>query len=128
MIRRIVSPAVPEPAPGSFSNCLVVGDTVYLSGLHAGAEAAGMTVAQQTAKVLGMIEALVNAAGATKQDIVKLTIYLTDVGTRAEVSQARREFFTGDFPCSTLVGIAALAAPGAAVEIDAVAIVGASTH
>jgi 2-iminobutanoate/2-iminopropanoate deaminase len=128
MIRRIVSPAVPEPAPGLFSNCLVVGDTVYLSGLHAGAEAAGMSVAQQTAKVLGMIETLVVAAGATKQDIVKLTIYLTDIGKRAEVSEARRAFFTGDFPCSTLVGIAALAAPGAAVEIDAVAIIGPSTR
>jgi 2-iminobutanoate/2-iminopropanoate deaminase len=128
MIRRVLSPDVPEPAPGTFSNCLVVGDTIYLSGLHAGAEAPGMSVGEQTAKVFGMIKSLVEAAGATKDDIVKLTIYLTDLSKRAEVSEARRAFFTGNFPCSTLIGIAGLAAPGAAVEIDAVAIIGASTR
>jgi enamine deaminase RidA (YjgF/YER057c/UK114 family) len=128
MIRRIVSPVVAEPAPGSFSNCLVVGDTVYLSGIHAGETAASMSVGEQTTKVLNTIESLVVAAGATKADIVKLTIYMTDLAHRAEFSAARRAFFTGDFPCSTLVGIAGLAAPGAAIEIDAVAIIGASTR
>jgi 2-iminobutanoate/2-iminopropanoate deaminase len=128
MIRRIVSPDVAEPAPGSYSNCLVVGDTVYLSGIHAGEAAAGMSVGEQSAKVLKTIETLVVAAGATKADIVKLTIYMTDLAHRAEFSAARRAFFTGDFPCSTLVGISGLAAPGAAIEIDAVAIIGASSR
>jgi len=58
-------------------------------------------------------------------DIVRVQIYVTDIRIREEVWKARREFFTGNFPCSTLVEVAQLAAPGLKVEIDAVAIRGA---
>ena len=45
-------------------------------------------------------------------DVAKLTIYVTDITKRAEIGEARRKFFSGDFPCSTLVEIKALAEPG----------------
>ncbi|HEV7370753.1 RidA family protein [Arenibaculum sp.] len=125
MIRRVLSPEVPEPPPGLFSNCLVVGDTVYLSGLHAGVPGDdGME--EQTRRTLRKVRALVEAAGAAMADVVKLTIYVTDISRRAEVSAARREFFGGDLPCSTLVEVRALVDPGLLVEIDAVAVIGAS--
>lgn len=131
-MRKIITPAVPEPPPGSFSNCLVVGDTVYVSGQHAGASGGGIlgdgSMLDQTRQALKKIKAIVEAAGATMADIVKLTVYVTDISKRAEVSAARREFFSGDFPCSTLVGITALAAPGLLVEIDATAIIGAAAR
>lgn len=131
-MRKIITPAVPEPPPGSFSNCLVVGDTVYVSGQHAGAPGGGIlgdgSMLDQTRQALKKIKAIVEAAGATMADIVKLTVYVTDISKRAEVSAARREFFSGDFPCSTLVGITALAAPGLLVEVDATAIIGAATR
>jgi 2-iminobutanoate/2-iminopropanoate deaminase len=59
-------------------------------------------------------------------DIVTVTIYVTDISQREKVWQARREFFTGNFPCSTLVQVAALANPSLKVEINAVAHIGAS--
>jgi enamine deaminase RidA (YjgF/YER057c/UK114 family) len=130
MIRKVVSPEVPEPPPGLFSNCLVAGGVVYLSGLHAGAPGGGVlgdrSVADQTRRTLGKIRSLVEAAGASMADIVKLTVYVTDISRRAEVSAARREFFEGDFPCSTLVEVSALVAPELSVEIDAIAVIGAS--
>jgi 2-iminobutanoate/2-iminopropanoate deaminase len=130
MIRKVVTPAVPEPPPGLFSNCLVVGETVYVSGQHAGAPGGGLlgdgSMLDQTRQALTKIKAIVEAAGAAMADIVKLTVYVTDMSRRAEVSAARREFFSGDFPCSTLVGITSLAGPDLLVEVDAVAVIGAA--
>lgn len=124
--RRVVAAAVPEPPPGLFSNCLVAGDTIYVSGQHAGG--AGGTpegdrsMAGQARKALAKIEALLAAAGATMDDVVKLTVYTTDIAQRAAISEARRGFFSGDFPCSTLVEVKGLVHPELLVEIEAVAI------
>ena len=57
-------------------------------------------------------------------DVVKITIFLTEIANNTKVWQARREFFTGDFPASTLVEVSALAAPEILVEIEAVAHIG----
>ncbi len=125
-IDRIVSPECPEPAPGLWSNCLKVRDTVYVSGLtarDAAGEASGGTEYQQARAIFARIKSLVEAAGGTMADVVKLNIYVTDIGRREDVWRARREFFSGAFPVSTLVQVAALA-PGIAVEIEAVAILG----
>ncbi len=123
---RIVAAAVPEPAPRTFSHALVAGGTVYISGQHAGRPdgtiAGEGDVRAQTVVAFEKIRALLTAAGATMDDVVKLTIYLTDIATRAEFGDARRFFFTGDYPCATLVGVAALALPGLLVEIDAIAV------
>lgn len=59
-------------------------------------------------------------------DVLKLTIYLTDIKDREQVSKARLEFFEGDFPTSTLVEISQLVYPPLVVEIEATGIVGAS--
>jgi enamine deaminase RidA (YjgF/YER057c/UK114 family) len=128
-VRRIVSPGVPEPPPGLFSNCLVVGDTVHVSGQHAGLPGGGIagegSVLEQTRASLRKIVALVEAAGGEAADIVKLTVYLTEMDRKVEVSAARREFFREPLPCSTLVGVNALVDPGLLVEIDAIAVLGA---
>ena len=58
-------------------------------------------------------------------NVVKVTIFVTDITQREKVWQARREFFSGNFPASTLVQVAALADPSLKVEIDAVAHIGA---
>lgn len=128
MIRKITTPAVPEPPPGSYTNCFVANDTVYISGQHAGAPGGGLlgdgTMLDQARQALKKIKALLEAAGGHMSDIVKLTVYVTDISKRPEVSAARREFFSGDFPCSTLVEITALAEPGLTVEIEAIAVLG----
>jgi len=126
--RRVVAVEVPEPSPGLFSNCLMVGDMVHVSGQHAGRPGGGLlgdgSVRDQTRQSLRKIVALVEAAGGRAADIVKLTVYLTQMDRKSEVSEARREFFREPLPCSTLIGVNALVAPGLAVEIDAVAVIG----
>jgi enamine deaminase RidA (YjgF/YER057c/UK114 family) len=127
-IRKVTAPAAPEPCPGLFSNCLVVGDTIHISGQHAGLNDGSVgdgSVLGQTREALRRVLALIRAAGGDAADVVKLTIYLTDMERRAEVSAARREVFKEPFPCSTLIGITALAAAGLLVEIDAIAVLGA---
>lgn len=127
-MRLVDSPAVAEPPPGLFSNCLVVGGTIHISGQHAGSAqgpVGGGSMLEQSREAFRRVLALVTAAGGTADDVVKLTIYLCDITRRAELSAARREFFTEPFPCSTLVGVNALAGPDLLVEIDALAVIGA---
>ena len=126
LFKRVTSPAVAEPPPDTFSQCLAGGETIYVSGQHAGTadgtiEGDGTMVAQATI-ALSKIKALLEAAGAMMDDIIKLNVYVTDISQRAAISEARRTFFKHDFPCSTLVEIRALAQPGLLVEIDAVAL------
>jgi 2-iminobutanoate/2-iminopropanoate deaminase len=122
-IVRVSSPEVSEPPAGTWSNCLVVNGAAYLAGMTAGG-AEGDEYAQ--AKVIfTKIRHLVEAAGGSMADIVKVTIFVTDITQREKVWRARREFFTGNFPASTLVQVAALANPSLKVEIEAVAHIGA---
>ena len=67
------------------------------------------------------MDRILQAAGASFADILKVTVYLTDVNDRHAVDVVRREFFGDVRPASTLIGIAELAVPGMKVEIDAVA-------
>jgi 2-iminobutanoate/2-iminopropanoate deaminase len=125
-IVRTISPEVSEPPAGTWSNCLVVGGIAYLAGMTArGAE--GDEYAQAKA-IFTKIRHLVEHAGGSMADIVKVTIFVTDISQREKVWQARREFFTGNFPASTLVQVAALAEPSLRVEIEAVAHIGASAR
>ncbi len=127
-IVRTTTPAVPEPPAGTWSNCLVVGGIAYLAGMTArGADPAGTPADEygQAKAIFTKIRHLIEAAGGAMSDIVKVTIFVTDIKQREKVWQARREFFTGNFPCSTLVQVAALADPSLKVEIEAVAHLGA---
>jgi enamine deaminase RidA (YjgF/YER057c/UK114 family) len=124
-IVRAISPAVSEPAPGTWSNCLVVGGVAYLAGMTASGTDATDEYTQAKA-IFTKIRHLVEAAGGSMADILKVTIFVTDISRREEVWRARREFFTGNFPASTLVQVAALANPSLKVEIEAVAHIGAS--
>src|SRR5580658_9167422 len=114
-IVRATSPEVPEPQPGTWSNCLVVGGVAYLAGMTARGD--GDEYAQAKA-IFTKIRHLVEAAGGGMSDIVKVTIFVTDIKNREKVWKARQEFFTGNFPASTLVQVAALADPSITVEIE----------
>ena len=80
---------------------------------------------EQAKIVFGYIKALMEAAGGKMNDIVKITVFLSDMRHQPAVWKARREFFTGAFPCSTLVAVAALFLPQLLVEIEAVGFIGA---
>jgi len=124
-IVRAISPEVSEPPAGTWSNCLVVNGIAYLAGMTARGSTEVDEYTQAKA-IFTKIRHLVEAAGGSMADIVKVTIFVTDISQREKVWQARREFFTGNFPASTLVQVAALADPSLKVEIEAVAHIGAS--
>jgi enamine deaminase RidA (YjgF/YER057c/UK114 family) len=82
----------------------------------------------QAKPIFVKVRHLVEAAGGAMADIVKVTIFVTDITQRGKVWRAREEVFTDDFPVSTLVQVAALAEPAVKVEIDAVAHIGAGVR
>lgn len=116
----------PEPDGGNFSNCLRVGNQLFLSGMTAADP--GADAYTQSVSCLEKVRALVEAAGGSLADVVKITVYLTDVDDRGDFSRARAEFFPGRKPCSTLIGVAALARPGLRVEVEATAFIGAGEN
>lgn len=122
---RVLSPAVAEPPPGRWSNAIRAGDFLFVSGLVSrgsdGSTIEGSGEYEQSKIVFTKIRRLVEAAGGSMADVVKLTIYVVDIGRNTEVWRARQEFFDGDFPASTLVEVSALASPEILVEIEAVA-------
>ena len=129
---RYVSDAVTEPADGLWSNCLRVGDNVYVSGMTSrgpdGKRVLGADEYEQAKVVFGKIEALVEAAGGVMNDVVKMTIFVTDMKNNTKVWDARREYFSGDFPACTLVEVSGLAKPEILLEVEAIAVVGCSTR
>jgi enamine deaminase RidA (YjgF/YER057c/UK114 family) len=77
---------------------------------------------EQARDCLRKIDALLRAAGASKTDVVRVGIFLTDMADRAAVAKARIEYFGDHRPAATLVQITALVAPELKVEIEATAV------
>jgi 2-iminobutanoate/2-iminopropanoate deaminase len=127
-IEKITSPHVAEPPPGRWSNALRVGDMLFISGTVSrasdGVTIEGRNEYEQAKVIFGKIRHLVEAAGGALSDVVKLTIYVVNIKQNTEVWRARQEFFTGDFPCSTLIEVRSLATPEILVEIEAIACLG----
>lgn len=108
--RRISSAHVPEPPPGTFSRAIQVGDQLFVAGMTAhrpnGIDG-GDSMHEQTRAVFTKIRHLVEAAGGTMNDIVKMTGFITDMKRRDDYLRGRRDFFTADPPASTLVEVTA---------------------
>lgn len=125
---RIYSPAVAEAPPGRWSNAIRAGEFLFISGQvsrsNDGATIEGKGEYEQSKIVFTKIKHLVEAAGGTAEDVVKVTIYVVDIKQNKEVWRARQEFFSGDFPASTLVEVSALGSPEVLVEIEAIAHIG----
>ena len=78
-------------------------------------------VEAQTRKTLENLVAILAEAGATLDNVIKMTVYLTDITLMPQVAKVRSEFFKAPFPASTTVPINALALPELLLEIDVVA-------
>lgn len=103
------------------------GPLLFVSGVvpvdGAGRLVGGDDVVAQARQVFSNLGAVLAAGGATFADVVKVTVFLTDVDDRARINVVRQEAFGEARPASTLVEIAALAIPGARIEVEAVALV-----
>jgi enamine deaminase RidA (YjgF/YER057c/UK114 family) len=129
--QRFISPEVAEYPEGHWSNTLRVGDKVYISGFTSRANdlktIQGADAYEQAKVIFTKIRKCLEAAGGRMDDIVKMVIYVVDMADNKLVWKARKEFFTGDFPTSTLVQVAGLASPEILLEITAEAHVGCSS-
>jgi reactive intermediate/imine deaminase len=118
----IHTPHAPE-AIGTYSQAVRAGDTVYLSGQIPLDPATGVLVAgdmeAQVRRVFENLKAVCEAAGGDLAQVVKLNVYLTDLGHFALVNRVMAEYFAQPYPARAAVGVAALPR-GAAVEMDGV--------
>ncbi|AMJ62210.1 RidA family protein [Bosea sp. PAMC 26642] len=102
------------------AKAVVHGDTVYLAGQVAG-EAAGKSVAEQTADILGIIDGLLAEAGTDKTKLLMVNIWLSDISTFAEMNGVWDKWVVaGETPARATVE-AKLAAPQFTVEIAVIA-------
>jgi 2-iminobutanoate/2-iminopropanoate deaminase len=119
-------PELAEPI-SHYTDAVRAGDLLFVSGFvpvdGEGRLVGGDDVVAQARQVLANLGAVLTAAGATFADVVKVTVYLTDIADRARINPVRQEFFGEARPASTLVEVSALAVPGAKLEIEAVALI-----
>jgi len=124
--QEIRVPELAEPV-SHYTDAVRAGDLLFVSGCIAvdgeGRLVGGDDVAAQARQVFANLVAVLAAAGSSPADVVKVTVFLTDVADRAAVNEVRKELFGDVRPASTLVEVSSLVLPGARVEIDAVALV-----
>ena len=77
----------------------------------------------QTRQVFENMRTVLEASGASLADIVKMTVYLTDIGQVRDYGRIKSEFIEGPQPASTAVGVSGLALPGMLIEVEAIAVV-----
>jgi enamine deaminase RidA (YjgF/YER057c/UK114 family) len=78
----------------------------------------------QTRQVFENLKAALGAGGASLADVVKITVFMTDLGGLATFRKLRNEYFPKDPPASSLVKVAGLVVPDLLIEIEAIAVVG----
>ncbi len=118
-------PELAEPV-SHYTDAVRAGELLFVSGCIAvdgdGRLVGGDDVVAQTRQVFANLEAILSAAGASFADVVKVTVFLTDIDDRPAVNEIRREVFGVTRPASTLVEVSKLVLDGARVEIEAVAL------
>jgi reactive intermediate/imine deaminase len=124
MSKTIISTPNAPAAIGTYSQAVKVGDTVYLSG-QIGLDPATMQMVEgidaQILRVFENLKAVIEAAGGSLADVVKLNVYLTDLGNFAKVNEIMAQYFLEPFPARAAVGVSALPR-GALVEAEGVVV------
>ena len=117
---------LPEPL-SHYTDAVRAGDLLFVSGIVPvdadGRLVGGEDVAAQATAVFENLGLVLAAAGSVPGDVVKVTVFLTDVDDRPLINPVRQAFFGDARPASTLVEISRLAVPGAKIEVEAVAVV-----
>ncbi len=127
MIKEEVSTGRAPQAIGPYSQAVKIGRFIFLSGQipidPATGEVVNGDIADQTRQALKNLQAVVEQGGATMNDVVKTTVYLTDLMLFGEVNEVYAGFFRKPYPARATVEVAALP-KGVGIEIDAIAVVG----
>ena len=129
--QRAIVPADGRQSPSPYSPGVRAGDFIFVSGCvptDATGSVVGDDIASQTQAALENISRILEAAGSTLADIVRTTVYLTDMETFGGMNDAYRRAFPAVLPSRTTVEISQLAQSSYLVEIDAIAYAPLSSH
>lgn len=123
MSKQIISTNDAPQAIGTYSQAVKTGNTVYLSGqIPLQPETMELVTGEidvHVRRVFDNLQAVAKAAGGSLADIVKLNVFLTDLGNFPVVNEVMAEYFDEPYPARAAVGVAALP-KGAMVEMDAI--------
>ena len=122
---KALSTTAAPAAIGPYSQAIMAGDTVYVSGqlpiTPSTGEFAEGGIKEQARQSLNNIKNILAEAGMTMQQVVKVTVLMTDMSDFAAVNEVYAEFFSAPYPARSAFAVAALP-KGGAIEIEAVAV------
>lgn len=123
MHKQIIHTDAAPKAIGTYSQAVRVGDTVYLSGQipldPTTGELVSGDIEAQIRRVLDNLQAVASAAGGSLDNVVKLSVFLTDLAHFPKVNELMRQYFHEPYPARAAIGVAALPR-GAQVEMECV--------
>jgi len=131
MPRRVISnPNLPPPMRGgafSAGTEAPAGRTIYVSG-QVSMDVEGNVVGEgdvkrQTETVMEHVKTVLEEAGGGMDDVVKVTVFITDMGLYDEIHEVRRRYFEEPYPASSMVEVSALIDPRLLIEVEAVAVI-----
>lgn len=127
MSRQIINTEKAPAAIGPYSQAVRAGNTVYFSGQipldPATGEILAGDITAQARRAFDNLKAVAIAAGGTLDDIVRVGLYVTDLGEFAQVNAVMAEYFDAPYPARSTIEVAALP-KGARFEVDAVMVLG----
>lgn len=122
-MKQVIHSKEAPQAVGTYSQAIKVGSLVFLSGQipldPQSMQIVSDDIRKQIHKVFENLSAVAKASGGSLDDVVKLTIYLTDLSHFPQVNEIMAEYFSEPFPARATVQVVALP-KGAAVEMDAI--------
>lgn len=123
MARRIIQTDAAPQAIGAYSQAVLAGQTLYVSGqiplVPETMEIDDGDIGAKVRRVFANVQAVVEAGGGRLEQVVKVNVYLTDIGNFPVVNEVLAEYFDEPFPARAVIGAAALP-KGVPVEVDAV--------
>jgi len=124
MRREIRVDGINDPI-SHYTDAVQFNDLLFISGVAPFDEQSRLVAPDdavgQTRQIFKNLEKILKAAGIGFSDILRVTVYLTDVNDRPKINPIRQEYFGKTRPASTLIGVSELVVPGMKVEIEAVA-------
>jgi 2-iminobutanoate/2-iminopropanoate deaminase len=124
LVKEIINPAKSAPAVGPYNHAVRVGDLLFSAGQIPLDPATGTLVTgdikAQTKRVLENVKAILDDQHLTFGNVVKSTVFLTNLADFAAMNEVYSEYFTADFPARSTIQVAALP-KGANVEIEVIA-------
>ncbi|HUV21085.1 MAG: RidA family protein [Gammaproteobacteria bacterium] len=126
MAKTIINTADAPQAIGTYSQAVKVDNTVYVSGQipldPASMEVVAGGIEAEITRVFDNLQAVAGAAGGSLADVVKLNIFLVDLGNFPIVNEIMAQYFDQPYPARAAIGVAALP-KGVGVEMDAVMVI-----